>query len=116
MKCQCGGDTHVKDTRPHASGGIWRRRACKECGLIQTTIEQACDTIRCKPGPTAGRKSERTLRVQRSKSVIHAAPVSALLRPKRVRVAPKPSASHEKPAWMRIADMREERELAQSGQ
>lgn len=39
----CGGRTAVKDSRPHESGGIRRRRECMLCSSRFTTIEVATE-------------------------------------------------------------------------
>ena len=46
MKCpSCGsGDTHVVDTVRDPSGGIRRRRACKECGKRFSTVERIVES------------------------------------------------------------------------
>lgn len=44
MNCDCGGSTHVLDTRRHPQGGVWRRRECNKCKEIFTTLEVHCAT------------------------------------------------------------------------
>lgn len=38
MRCLCGADTGVKDSRVK-KGYVWRRRKCQGCGEVFTTYE-----------------------------------------------------------------------------
>ena len=54
MKCICGGETHVINSRlAEKTGDIvptanarWRRRCCDECDRVFTTVELRADTLR----------------------------------------------------------------------
>ncbi len=37
--CDCGGRTHVTDSREHTDGFLYRRRACRSCGQRISTYE-----------------------------------------------------------------------------
>lgn len=44
MKCECGGDTKVFDSRP-SGDNVWRRRECLKCGRRFATYELRADDI-----------------------------------------------------------------------
>ena len=44
MKCTCGHNTIVKDSRPQDEHQ-WRMRYCDACGTKFTTIEQRCESV-----------------------------------------------------------------------
>ena len=45
MRCPCGGETFVKDSRKSAEG-TWRRRVCQVCAAPMTTMEVVCQTVK----------------------------------------------------------------------
>lgn len=68
MRCPCGGETFVKDSRK-SDEGTWRKRVCQVCATPMTTMEVVCRTVkgtRVKPPtdivadrPSVARKPKR---------------------------------------------------------
>lgn len=99
MNCSCGSDTSVVDTRPiNEKTNIWRRRKCKACGCLFTTIEQLCETMPGKRGKL--HVSERTAKQQ-----VKPVPVKAVVAP-RSTTPPRVQTTRN-----RIEDMRMQKEL-----
>jgi hypothetical protein len=44
VTCSCGAETDVKETRKRPDGSLRRRRKCRACGAMSTTIEQIVHT------------------------------------------------------------------------
>lgn len=126
MKCQCGGDTIVKDSR-YGDGYQWRRRECKECEAQFNTEESICEITNVKKGMPfrngVGHAPKKHVRIPvkpRAPKVKVDKPAPAVVAVKPVVV--KPKAPKEKPvvreapapapvpAWKRIEDMKMERE------
>lgn len=112
MKCQCGGDTIVKDSRS-GDGYQWRRRECKECEAQFNTEESICEITNIKKGMPfrnsvgpAPKKHVRIPAKPRAPKVDKPAGAVAAAKPV-VRESPAPAPV---PAWKRIEDMRMERE------
>lgn len=113
MKCSCGADTIVKDSRI-ISEGQWRKRYCGACDTAFTTLEQVCETIK-NTRPKTGTAVQYDIKVIRPPKVI-------VDRPKRERKAKQAPAVGKvivRPAPVepqisarrRIEDMKLEREL-----
>jgi transcriptional regulator NrdR family protein len=99
MNCSCGSDTNVVDTRTiNEKTNVWRRRKCKACGCLFTTIEQLCETMPGKRGKL--HVSERTAKQQ-----IKPVPVKAVVAP-RSNTPPRVQTTRN-----RIEDMRMQKEL-----
>jgi len=99
MNCSCGSDTNVADTRRiNKNTSVWRRRKCKACGALFTTIEQVCETMPGKRGKL--HVSERTAAKQIK-------PVAV-----KVVVAPRSKTpTRVETARSRIEDLRMENEI-----
>lgn len=108
--CSCGSGSVVLDTRAQPNGEIWRRRKCKKCLSVFTTLEYHCDT--------SGYVGE-----QRERAPAQRHPKQGQPRKKPVKVAlPPVSRKIEKPAEKlpleyqpsvieRIQRMREQKEM-----
>ena len=118
MNCARGSDTLVKDSRPYDNRtSIWRKRQCKSCGTIFTTVEQVCETLPCKKGKPFGAPSAIA---KPEKHKVKPPEVTPTLRPKRARPKKTKDLVLEKPALVdavtpkprnRIEDLKEQREL-----
>ena len=118
MNCACGSDSLVKDSRLYDNRtSIWRKRQCKGCGTIFTTLEQVCETLPTKKGRPFGVPAAKAKPEKRKVKPVIAAPTQ---RPKRPRVKKTKDLVLEKPAVVdaltpkprnRIEDMKEQREL-----
>lgn len=47
-QCECGGQTHVLDSRQKSDGSIQRRRECLSCGKRFNTTEVESDVLKDK--------------------------------------------------------------------
>jgi transcriptional regulator NrdR family protein len=45
MRCYCGGNTCVIDTRPQTNMRVRRRRKCRKCGARFSTVEVEARTL-----------------------------------------------------------------------
>lgn len=117
MNCTCGSDTCVKDSRPYDNRtSIWRKRQCKGCGTVFTTLEQVCETLPTKKGKPLGipARSPQSRPLKREVKPVDVAPTP---RPKRPR---KSAQVYELPVQVdaitpkprnRVEDLKAEREL-----
>lgn len=102
MNCSCGSDTSVVDTRPiNEKTNIWRRRKCKACGCLFTTIEQMCET-------TPGKRGKLHVSERTAKQQIKPVPVKAVVAP---RSKAPPTPLRIQTTRSRIEDMRMQNEL-----
>lgn len=116
MKCSCGSDTIVKDSR-EIEEGQWRRRRCNACGMDFTTLEQRCETVR-NYRPKQARAKHQIEVVKPPKKTI-----ARPYREKKPKAKPQLELpTHEvqepsvKPARSRIEDMKLRRELMGDGE
>lgn len=105
MKCECGYPTIVKDGR-YIPEGYWRRRCCDNCGKIMTTLEQVCETVKGKSGHDP---RQPVIKIPQSKKVSVTKARKANAKP--VINKMESQADRNKPAWLRIEEMREQRKL-----
>ena len=54
MTCSCGGELAVLETRKRPDGSMRRRRKCRVCGTMVTTVEQVIHTG---AGPRGGARA-----------------------------------------------------------
>lgn len=107
MKCQCNGETIVKDSR-YGDGYQWRRRECKVCKTQFNTEESICDILNIKKGKPflngiGPAEPKKRVRVP-AKPRVRKAPM--------IKVAAPVIFVEVKPARNRVEDLRMERELA----
>jgi hypothetical protein len=123
MKCHCGFPTVVKDGR-YIAEGYWRRRECPSCHAVITTIEQVCQTVKGRSGHkpkepviTVPKPPKVTVAKRRNAEKKPVIPKQKVPLPKKKKtVLPKRDAPQPtvKPAWMRIEELKELRELEKS--
>ncbi len=106
MNCQCGADTFVKDSRIQGDGQ-WRKRVCKGCGAVFTTIEQVCETIGAKRGKPFS-QVQPVPRPKRERTPKHERPTQAGLKAK---IPKHDTAIRAQSARSRIEDIESERYL-----
>ena len=56
MKCKCGGDTRVVDSRI-VEGGLRRRRLCLDCGFRFSTLETVLEEKPKEPKPSKNKSN-----------------------------------------------------------
>ena len=106
MNCECGSDTNVKDTRTiEGSTAKWRRRQCKTCSAIFTTMEQVVETLPTKRSKPAGQYNAPTIELAQ----IKLAPLTKVVA---VKAAPIPLPPVDEAARTKVERLREERMLA----
>lgn len=105
MNCSCGSDTNVVDTRTiNEKTNVWRRRKCKACGCVFTTIEQLCETMPGKRGKL--HVSERTATIQ-----IKSVPTKVVVAPHKERAPRRETPLRVQTTRSLIEDMRMQNEL-----